>query len=80
MLNGAPPPTAVSKDEEHLRYLLLGHNILAGITALFSCFPIIHIVVGLGMILGGDSFFKESSAWKCSMASLRLSPRMNRMA
>jgi hypothetical protein len=60
MLNGAPPAAPVSKDEEHLKHLQLGHNIIAGITALFSCFPVIHMVVGLGMILGGDSFFKEA--------------------
>ena len=61
MLNGAPPASAASKDEEHLRYLKIGHNIVAGIVALFSCMPLLHVGMGLAMVLGGDSFFKDQS-------------------
>ena len=61
MLNGAPPASAASKDEEHLRYLRIGHNIVAGIIALFSCMPLLHVGMGLAMVFGGDSFFKDHS-------------------
>src|SRR5580658_9252753 len=38
-------------DNEHLRLLALFHYIVAGIAALFACFPIIHLVLGLVLIL-----------------------------
>ncbi len=40
-------------DSEHLQLLSIFHYILAGITALVSCFPIIHLVVGLAFICAG---------------------------
>ena len=57
MLDGSGPRPAASKDEEHLRYIQLGHNIVAGLTGLFSLMPIFHIVIGVGIILGKDTFF-----------------------
>lgn len=44
----SPPP---SQDEEHLRLLALFHYIMAGIGALFACFPLIHVVIGVMMIV-----------------------------
>ena len=61
MLNGAAPTSATSKDEEQLRYLQIGHTVIAVITGLFSCMPLLHVGMGLAMILGGDSFFKDGS-------------------
>jgi hypothetical protein len=49
-----------AKDEEHLRHLALGHSVVAGITALFSCMPLIHVAVGIGMLVAPDSMFKDS--------------------
>lgn len=42
----------MNQDEEHLRLLSIFHYVVGGITALFACFPIIHLVVGLAMLLG----------------------------
>lgn len=41
-----------NKDIEHLRLLSIFHYILGGIMALFSCFPLIHIAMGIAIIMG----------------------------
>lgn len=40
------------KDEEQLRLLSIFHYVVAGITALFACIPLIHVAIGLMLILG----------------------------
>jgi hypothetical protein len=40
------------EDTEHLRLLSIFHFVLAGITALFACFPVIHLVFGFLMFTG----------------------------
>jgi hypothetical protein len=49
-------PSAVSEasaqELEHLRMLSIFHYIVGGIAALFSLFPVIHLVVGLAMVTG----------------------------
>ncbi|HEX8693803.1 MAG TPA: hypothetical protein VF746_15380 [Longimicrobium sp.] len=52
----APRPDLVSRDLEHLRLLSIFHYVLAGITALFACFPLIHVAFGVGMLLSPDVF------------------------
>lgn len=42
-------PTA---DDEHLRLLTVFHYVLAGLTALFGCFPIIHLTIGILALSG----------------------------
>jgi hypothetical protein len=42
----------MNKDLEHLKWLSIGFYIYAGLTALFACFPIIHLVIGIAMITG----------------------------
>ena len=37
----------MNKDLEHLRLLSIFHYVVAGLIALFACFPIIHLVIGL---------------------------------
>lgn len=45
--------SATSAQElEHLRMLSIFHYIVGGITALFSLFPVIHLVIGLAMVTG----------------------------
>ncbi len=39
-------------DEKHLDLLAIFHYILGGIIALFSCFPLIHVFMGIMMISG----------------------------
>ena len=42
----------MNQDLEHLRLLSIFHYVVAGVTALFACFPVIHLVVGLAMLFG----------------------------
>jgi hypothetical protein len=46
----------MNQDEEHLRLLSLFHYVCAGVAALFACFPIIHLVLGLVLLLSPQSF------------------------
>lgn len=41
-----------AKDERHLGQLSLGFKIYAGINALFSCIPFIHLFIGIMMVTG----------------------------
>ena len=42
----------MSEDEKHLDLLATFHYIVGGLTALFACFPLIHVAVGVAIILG----------------------------
>lgn len=42
----------MSEDEENLRLLSIFHYVVAGIAAIFSCFPIVHVVVGVAVLTG----------------------------
>ncbi len=44
--------TTPQDDAEHLRLLSLFHYTVAGIAALFSLFPVIHLVFGLALVTG----------------------------
>jgi hypothetical protein len=46
------PEPATSQDLEHLRLLSVFHYVLAGITALMFCFPLIHVALGIMMAAG----------------------------
>jgi hypothetical protein len=52
----------MNDDVQHLRYLTIGHYIGAAITALFACFPLIHLSIGLIFLIkppeaqGGEPF------------------------
>ena len=46
----------MNQDLEHLRLLSIFHYVLAGIGALFSCFPILHLVFGLVMCFAPEVF------------------------
>lgn len=39
--------TLTKQDEDHLKLLSIFHYVLAGITALFSCLPFIHLIMGI---------------------------------
>ena len=46
----------MSKDDDsHLKGLAIGHYVVGGLLALFACFPLIHMGIGLGIIanIGG---------------------------
>ena len=40
------------EDEQYLNLLSVFHYVVGGIIALFSCFPIIHLAVGIMMVSG----------------------------
>ena len=42
----------MDRDLEHLRLLSIFHYVLGGITAVFACFPCIHLSVGIAMVSG----------------------------
>ena len=42
----------MTEDEKHLDLLTVFHFVVAGLTALFACFPLIHVAVGFAMIFG----------------------------
>jgi hypothetical protein len=48
---GAPDTVQQLQDREHLRLLSIGHYVYAGITAVFSLFPLFHVGFGLLMAL-----------------------------
>ena len=39
-----------SPDAEHLRLLSIFHYVVAGMQALFACFPILHFLIGAAMV------------------------------
>ncbi len=47
------------EDNKHLNLLAMFHYILAGITALFACLPIIHVIIGI-LVLSGE-FLRDSA-------------------
>jgi hypothetical protein len=42
----------MTQDEQTLNLLGIFHYVVGAITALFACFPIIHLVLGIAMISG----------------------------
>ncbi len=46
----AQPDT--NQDLEHLKLLSIIHYIVGGLTGLFACIPIIHVVAGIAILLG----------------------------
>jgi hypothetical protein len=39
-----------NEEQQYLKILSIFHYIVGGIAGLFACFPIIHFVIGLGML------------------------------
>jgi len=42
----------VTEDEQHLNLLGIFHCIVGGMTALFACFPVVHLALGVAMLTG----------------------------
>ncbi len=51
----AVPALPPSKDEEHLKLLVIFHYVVAGIGALFACLPLIHVAIGVMMVMNPES-------------------------
>jgi hypothetical protein len=45
----------MNQDLEHLKLLTIFHYVVAGLMAIFACFPLIHFVIGLLMVSGAFS-------------------------
>ncbi len=54
-----PQPAYVppNNDADHLRLLSIFHYVLAGLTAVLSCFPIIYVIIGVAIMNGNVSPF-----------------------
>ena len=50
----SPTPDARSKDEEQLKLLAIFHYVVAALGALFACFPLIHVGMGLMILLNPE--------------------------
>jgi hypothetical protein len=46
----------VNTDSDQLRLLAIFHYIVSGLAAFFACFPIIHLIIGLFMIVAPQKF------------------------
>src|SRR5690242_15333130 len=40
-----------NQDEQYLKILSIFHYVVGGIAGLFACFPIIHFVIGVGVMI-----------------------------
>jgi hypothetical protein len=49
------PPMTRREDEEHLRLLAIFHYVVAAMGAVFACFPLIHVAIGVMMVASPDS-------------------------
>jgi hypothetical protein len=49
----------MNEDESHLNALAISHYVVGGLAALFACFPLIHLGVGLAFILGVEGMVDE---------------------
>lgn len=52
----------MNQDLEHLRLLSIFHYVVAGLTALFACFPLIHLIIGLVMVFAPDKMTSNGDA------------------
>ena len=48
--------TSTDQDAEHLRLLSIFQYVVAGMQALFGCFPIVHFVMGAFMVFAPTTF------------------------
>lgn len=55
-MDNAQPTQQQILDNEHLRLLSIFHYVKGGISAFFSCIPIIHVILGLVMIIAPHVF------------------------
>jgi hypothetical protein len=55
-MDSAPPNQQQILDTEHLRLLSIFHYVKGGISAFFSCFFLIHVVLGLFMLIAPHAF------------------------
>ena len=52
----APLPPPPDTDADHLRLLSIFHYIVGGLSLFFACFPFIHLILGLFLVIAPDKF------------------------
>lgn len=62
--------TGSNQDIDHLRLLSIFHYVVGGLTALFSCLPIFHLVLGLVFLLNPRLFHDGGGAPPPALTSL----------
>jgi hypothetical protein len=50
-----------NEDTHHLRLLSIFHYVVAGILALFSMFPVLHLAIGIAMVTGAFDEFENGN-------------------
>ena len=50
------------QDDTNLNNLAIAHYVIGGVMVLFSCLPLIHVFVGLGMISEGSDLFGNAKS------------------
>jgi hypothetical protein len=60
----------MDQDAEHLRLLSIFHYVVAGMTALFACFPCIYLVLGILFVSGALDHGKGNEAPPASVGWL----------
>lgn len=48
--------TGNNQDQEHLRLLAIFHFVVAGLTALFACLPLLHLALGVLLLFAPEIF------------------------
>lgn len=51
-----------NEDSQHLRLLAIFHYVVGGLGALFSLFPLIHVIMGVAMLMSGSSFADKTGS------------------
>jgi hypothetical protein len=49
-VTSASPTPMTPQDAEHLHILSIAHYVMAGVMGLVACFPILHLVIGIGIL------------------------------
>jgi hypothetical protein len=52
----------MSDELKYLRLLSIFHYVLAGISALFACIPLLHIILGIMMVFSPERLFPRGDA------------------
>ena len=63
MTDAAASTLPTPQAERHLKMLTIFHYVVAGLTALLACFPIIHLVVGFTVLMTADPSKNSAPAW-----------------
>lgn len=58
----APVSNTAAVDQEHLRLLVIFHYVLAGMTALFACMPLIHVAMGIFLIVSPETLTEGNTS------------------